>query len=314
MANQEHLEILRQGVEAWNQWRKEHPDVMPALDSANLSNFNLCGANLRGACLNDSDLSRTVLFDADLRGAFLFSTRLDRTYLGGACLERVHCGWTAFNSVDLSQVHGLETVQHVGPSAVSIDTFSISLGRIPGPFLRGCGVPDDLIEHLSSFHVSPIQFFSCFISYSTDDEVFASRLHNDFQANGIRCWKWNLDARTGRVLWREIDQTIKGYDKLVLIASESSLKSPAVNREIERALVQEDDRQKKKFEGDANVDPDVLFPVRIDDFIFSGWEHERKVDVTKKTIADARKWETDPAIYTGVLGKLVRDLRRVKNP
>jgi len=31
MANPEHVEILKQGVEAWNHWRSEHPDVIPEL-------------------------------------------------------------------------------------------------------------------------------------------------------------------------------------------------------------------------------------------------------------------------------------------
>ena len=36
MANPEHLEILKQGVEQWNKWRNEHPDVTPDLNEANL--------------------------------------------------------------------------------------------------------------------------------------------------------------------------------------------------------------------------------------------------------------------------------------
>ena len=95
----------------------------------------------------------------------------------------------------------------------------------------------------------------------------------------------------------------------MLIASESSLKSPTVNREIERALVQENQRLKRKLAGDSNADCDVLFPVRLDDFIFKGWDHERKVDVTKKVIADARGWANDPAVYRGVLDRLLRDLK-----
>lgn len=41
MANQEHLDILKQGVDIWNQWRKEHPDAEPDLSGANLSEANL---------------------------------------------------------------------------------------------------------------------------------------------------------------------------------------------------------------------------------------------------------------------------------
>ena len=31
MTNQEHLDILKQGVDTWNQWRQEHPDIRPDL-------------------------------------------------------------------------------------------------------------------------------------------------------------------------------------------------------------------------------------------------------------------------------------------
>src|SRR5262249_29541317 len=95
-----------------------------------------------------------------------------------------------------------------------------------------------------------------------------TRLHNDFEGAGIRCWKWDHDARTGKSLWGEIDQAIRVHDKLVLIASETSLKSPAVNREIERAIRQEDERTSLKGQGEYAGDIDVLFPVRLGDFIF----------------------------------------------
>ena len=82
------------------------------------------------------------------------------------------------------------------------------------------------------------------------------------------------------------------------LESESSLKSPVVNREIERAIRQEDER------GD-----DVLFPVRVDDYIFEGWQHERMVHVTKKVIADARGWDADAEKYAEVRDRLIRDLK-----
>src|SRR5258708_548316 len=37
MANQEHLDILKQGVEIWNQWRKENPSIGVDLREANLA-------------------------------------------------------------------------------------------------------------------------------------------------------------------------------------------------------------------------------------------------------------------------------------
>ena len=96
---------------------------------------------------------------------------------------------------------------------------------------------------------------------------------------------------------------------MVLIASQASLTSPAVNREIERAIVQEDERETKIHKGELQGTSDVLFPVRLDDYIFNGWEHARKVDVTKKVIADARGWKTDAAKYNKIRDRLIRDLK-----
>ncbi len=44
MANEEHLKILKQGVEAWNEWREKNPQIIPDLSKANLSKADLPGA------------------------------------------------------------------------------------------------------------------------------------------------------------------------------------------------------------------------------------------------------------------------------
>ena len=41
MPNEEHVKILKQGVEAWNRWRVENPKIEPALSDADLSGANL---------------------------------------------------------------------------------------------------------------------------------------------------------------------------------------------------------------------------------------------------------------------------------
>ncbi len=34
----------------------------------------------------------------------------------------------------------------------------------------------------------PIEFYSCFVSYSHADKSFARRLYDTLQGRGIRCW------------------------------------------------------------------------------------------------------------------------------
>lgn len=78
--------LLNKGVEAWNTWRKDNPDVPVQLADAQLSrkdlsgiNFekadlkhaNLLGANLNSAVLNNADLSEATLSEADLTDASL---------------------------------------------------------------------------------------------------------------------------------------------------------------------------------------------------------------------------------------------------
>ena len=46
MANQEHVDILRQGVDVWNAWRKRHHEIQPDLSGVDLSRAILIVANL----------------------------------------------------------------------------------------------------------------------------------------------------------------------------------------------------------------------------------------------------------------------------
>ena len=92
---------------------------------------------------------------------------------------------TNFAYLDLSVAIGLETINHQRPSTIGIDTIYKSGGKIPEVFLRGCGVPDEFIAYIGSMVGRPIEFYSCFISYSTKDQEFAKQLHTDLQAKGM---------------------------------------------------------------------------------------------------------------------------------
>ena len=54
MANEEHLELLRKGVDNWNVWRRTNEVLHPNLRGADLSRAKLSGANLMGADLREA--------------------------------------------------------------------------------------------------------------------------------------------------------------------------------------------------------------------------------------------------------------------
>jgi uncharacterized protein YjbI with pentapeptide repeats len=100
MANQEHLDILKQGVDVWNRWREEHPEILPDLSQAflegadlhkiNLFNANLIEVNLSRANLNEADLFGTNLCGANLSHAILFRTELNDAYPKEANLSEAY--------------------------------------------------------------------------------------------------------------------------------------------------------------------------------------------------------------------------------
>ena len=277
------------------------------LVGAHLSGAYLSTADLSGANLNWANLSWASLIGADLHGANLFGAVLTMARLSGAVFSEAICGATVFANVDLSETKGLETVLCTLPSTVGVDTLFKSKGKIPEVFLRGCGVPEILIQYLPSLMQKPIQFYTCFISFTEADDDFSVRLYNDLQAAGVRCWRWKEDARWGRTLMGEIDKAVRVYDKLIVICSEKSLNAPAVLREIERAVQKEDDLKRQRR------DAEVLFPIRLDDYILEKWDHPRKADVIAKHVGDFRNWN-DPASYKEALDRLIRDLRSEHEP
>jgi uncharacterized protein YjbI with pentapeptide repeats len=306
------------------------------LSGADLSGADLSGAHLNGTNLSDIDLSvedlseanlglwdRSVLWasSARLRIAraemanrnktnfvwpYLSNTPgplVTKTNLIGATVSN-----TVFANVDLSQVKGLETVKHRGPSEISISTIYRSQGKIPFEFLRGAGVPDIFIEYMHSLTGAAYEFYSCFISYSSKDQEFAERLHADLQNNGVRCWFAPHDAHGGQKLHQQIDQAIRLHEKLLLILSTDSMKSEWVKTEIRKAAKRQTKEKK-----------DVLFPVSLVPFDeLRAWEcfdgdlgKDLGAEIREYLIPDFSRWkEHDP--YQKAFAKLLRDLRSGK--
>jgi len=70
-------------------------------------------------------------------------------YLSRADLSRADLFETLFVNTNLADVLGLEVCTHRGPSVLDHRTLALS-GQLPLSFLRGCGLPDKLIDYLPS--------------------------------------------------------------------------------------------------------------------------------------------------------------------
>jgi uncharacterized protein YjbI with pentapeptide repeats len=91
MADEAHLAVLKQGVDAWNAWLAAHAGTAADLANANLRGLDLAKANLAGADCRNADLRGTILSgatltDANLAGANFFKSVLDAADLAGANL------------------------------------------------------------------------------------------------------------------------------------------------------------------------------------------------------------------------------------
>lgn len=102
MADQQQLELLRQGIDAWNTWRAQHPTIYPdlreaSLSEANLSTVNLSAVNLSSAYLNAASLNAANLSTANLSAAYLYRAELIGANLNGA-LQLHFVGGRVFSS------------------------------------------------------------------------------------------------------------------------------------------------------------------------------------------------------------------------
>ena len=162
-----------------------------------------------------------------------------------------------------------------------------------------------MIEYLPSLLGETIQFYSCFISYSSADEDFCRWLHERLQNAGLRVWFAPHDIQGGRKVHEQIDQAIRVYDKLLLVLSPHSMQSPWVEFEIRRARRREVTEQQR-----------LLFPVRLVDYeAIKRWEcfdadtaKDLATEIREYYIPDFTTWKDHDA-FEAAVARLLRDLK-----
>jgi TIR domain len=153
--------------------------------------------------------------------------------------------------------------------------------------------------------MQPIQFYSCFISYSTKDEDFAKRLRSRMVEEKLRVWFAPEDMEGGKKLHEQVDRAIQVHDRLLVVLSEESIKSEWVKDEIRRARRAEVRESRRK-----------LFPIRLVDFkTIEEWElfdadlaEDLAAEIRQYFIPDFSNWK-DHDSFEAAFARLLKDLK-----
>jgi len=175
-------------------------------------------------------------------------------------------------------------------------------GNIPETFLRQAGLTDAFITYTRSLVQNPIEYYTCFISYSSQDQEFVELLYTDLRAKGVRCWYAPEDLRIREQFWHRIDESIRLHDKLLVVLSQHSVNSKWVEREVMAAL--EKEQQQHKW---------VLFPIALDEAVMQmrlPWA--ASIQQTRH-IGDFTHWKEHDTYQKGLM-RLMRDLQPDQPP
>ena len=391
MPDPEHVKILGQGVETWNQWRSDHPQIEPDLTRANLAQANLFKANLRLADLTEAQLNRANMLWADLSGARishanlsqadLSQTRMIRCRLNRACLREAYlfranlreadlseadlsmanllqsnlrkanlsraglnradlseanlseadlffadlsmtdlteakligtnfhgsnlseavfdrsvAAFALFCHVDLSTSKGLDSMIHLWPSSIGIDTMYRSEGNISDTFLRRAGVPENFIASMRTLVRRSPEYAPSFLRCAVEDQSFANRLFEDLLKAGIRCWLAPMGSKSATI----IDRFMRLKGKLIVVISTNSIDNRWIENEIGLALDAERKSQRR-----------VLFPICLDSPTSS--KNASLISKIRKThqTFDFTNWP-DPDFYQKAVAQLLEELKAVQ--
>ena len=145
MANPEHLSILMEGVEIWNEWREEHPDIEPDLSNLDLKNTNLRFANLINTNLEYTNLKHTYFLGANLYNTNLKGAILDNSFLRNVNLEYADLQKASLISADLEGVY---------LSNANLKYANLENAILRGATLRSAILSSTILEHAKLYNAN----------------------------------------------------------------------------------------------------------------------------------------------------------------
>jgi uncharacterized protein YjbI with pentapeptide repeats len=293
------------------------------LVGAVLSRTDCRDADFSGAYLNSATFFRADLRNVNFAGADLTQVNLTASALDGANFKGALLGGTVFGDTDLRGVRCLDSAVHLFPSTIGMDTLQLGHGELPSVFLRRCGLSDVEIEmarlqdgHLSALQLDhvlsrvadsyvsrPSKYYSCFISYSHADKLFARALFDRLLRHGIQCWLDEKQLLPGDDIYEQVDRGIKLWDKVLLCCSEHSLTSWWVDNEISAAFAKE--QQIMKERGKKVL---ALIPLNLDGYLFK-WTNGKTTQIQTRLASDFTSWHKDAQEFEAQIERVISALR-----
>lgn len=301
MSRSEYLEKLHLGAFIWNKWRNDNPQILPDFKCSNLRgfnfhNYNLSDSSFEGSDLRDAIFRKSDLSNSDFRKAKMYRTVFSSSILKNTDLHDAKLYETVFSNIDLRLAKNLTTIYHVGPSVLDFRTLRYSK-NLPISFLRGTGLPENVIKSIVEKDILKFDYLSCFISYTNNDYEFARKLYDDLQEKGVRCWFAPKNMAIGAKIRDSIENAILNHEKLIIILSKHTAASPWVEAEFETCFEKERAQRKQ-----------LLLPIKIDDL--DNTSNAAWISNIKRTrnIGDFSGWE-NASFYKLALAQLLEDLK-----
>ncbi|HAS6194982.1 TPA: TIR domain-containing protein [Vibrio vulnificus] len=259
-------------------------------------------SNLMNVNFQVATFERCGFIEADIRNSIFTQAKLINVDLNNATL-----GSTDFADTDLTTAINLESMNHMSTSIFSIKTISNFGDNMPIKFLTKAGVSESLIERFYGLEMTKEDYYSCFISYATADEDKVKSIYDALWCAGVSCWFAPENLRAGKKVHEQLFEGIEGHEKLVIVLSESSMKSEWVKTELRKAFKLEQKTGERK-----------LFPISLVSFdTLRDWEcfdsdfgKDLAVELREYFIPSFHDVKSN-ADFSKVIERLVLDLKKI---
>jgi len=160
MANIQQLEIIKQGVDIWNNWRVKHqPEIEIDLSNADLSGINLDNVNLKNANLANVSFRGASLREADLSNAILTDSQFGKANLSRANLSKTNLYWANFWQTNICEgnLSGAElwhaNLTNTNLSKANLEKADLTSAVMVETDLRGANLSGAIIYGISVWNV-----------------------------------------------------------------------------------------------------------------------------------------------------------------